>query len=310
MTKSPQDELPAQAQAAPEQGGTLRALCDCCAQLLALGPPAALREELAAFIERARNAGAPDSTLLADYVDLQRRALEPAANVQESGNPATLQGLPVYTTVADSIEAALMRLLSAESVSALAPDALEQQLQSIEAGINWYELSALLGQLADWFHARSPGVDPSTGLPTGELLEKQLRLELERLQRFGHGFSLALLRVESLASIAEAFGDAAAEKAVHLVARILRGSLRRVDFIGRAQGAGLLVLMPGTEPAEAQALLDDVDALLRRSPFHFAGQRLQVGLAVGVAEASPSDTVREICNRARQAVPAAPMVKP
>ncbi|MGB5325586.1 MAG: diguanylate cyclase [Pseudomonadales bacterium] len=297
---------------AGDEAGILRALCDCCAQLLALGPDSGLREALAAFLDRARDAQQPAAQLLADYVELQRHVLESCAMPLQRdevtgsapGVPAELAGLPVYTTVADAIEGALARLLHGEAVRSVAPGALDQQFQKIEQGINWYEFAALLGEIADWFHtARGAGFDRSTGLLAGAALEHHLQVELERLQRFDHTFCLAVIEITQHAQLLERYGEAAVEKALHLIARILRGALRGVDFIGRGTDASLLLLLPETAVDDARGLLSDIDSLVRRSPFHFARQRIKISLVAGLAEASASDTVQTLLKKADEDMP-------
>ncbi|MBT8138793.1 MAG: diguanylate cyclase [Gammaproteobacteria bacterium] len=314
---SPASPNPAQSAQAAEQNDVhaLRALSDACAQLLALGPDLPLREALAGFLERARAADAEGAQLLPEYVVLQRSVLESIApRLEQTPPPASLSGLPVYARVADAIEGSLGRVLAqfiegskhAAGALDLAEQPLAELAKTIEQGINWYELAALLDAVAVAVaDARGAGIDSATGLPVGGQVEGQLHNELERLQRFGHGFSVACLEIVEYSELQAHFGLAAAEKALRLVARIAGGALRGIDYIGRSETQSLLIIMPGTSATDASALLEDIDQLVQRSPFHFAGKRANVSLRLGIVDALATDTAHILSDRAHQALASA-----
>jgi len=152
----------------------LRGFSACVAQLLKLEPPEEVRKELAAFVRHARKfiLRPEEQELLAlRLARVQKKSLEHVitalnqqGSLQNEGKPPESQeenfdieslytdddidNLPPYTTVSQAIEDILVKLLAEIHVSEKARDAWENANQILSQGLNWYELAALLEQVA------------------------------------------------------------------------------------------------------------------------------------------------------------------
>lgn len=73
------------------------------------------------------------------------------------------------------------------------------------------------------------GLDPMTGLRNTASLDIDLRREMERLARQGRPFSLALVRIDNLDTIAKQAGVPRAEQVIYNVADMIKKSLRSFD---------------------------------------------------------------------------------
>lgn len=152
----------------------LRGFSDCIAQLLLLNPPADIRQELADFVKQARRLIArptEQEILPIKFSHLQAKVLEaardgqlaanggaagddemsavvPQADIEELAIDDALDGLPPYTSIAETIDSILTDLLVQIRVPVEAQQALDKARQILSAGLNWYELAALLEQIA------------------------------------------------------------------------------------------------------------------------------------------------------------------
>jgi diguanylate cyclase (GGDEF)-like protein len=76
-------------------------------------------------------------------------------------------------------------------------------------------------------------------------------------------------------------------RALQAVTHQLLLNLRNDDLLCRHAGDRLLILLPGTEPAEAQRVAQHLARMVRQTAFHtLAGVRLELGLRVASRSAS------------------------
>lgn len=145
--------------------------------------------------------------------------------------------------------------------------------------------------------------DPLTGIANRLAYEQRMQQEYARWKRYGSPLALLLLEVDDVQGLAEGYGPRAAEKALQLIAGILRGNLREADFIARHAHATFAVLMPETRLQDTPAAAERLRGLIARRAFHYRGDPVAINLSVGAAELEPGDsTPRQILERARQAL--------
>lgn len=141
----------------------LQAINACVAQLLLLEPPEAIRKELAAFVVCARKIlhdPVEQAPVFLEYSRLQGEVLEyvkchdddcaaePQGDIENLFSNQSLEQLPPYSSVSESIENILSDMLIGISVPEEAVVAFKKARQLLDAGLNWYELAALLEQVA------------------------------------------------------------------------------------------------------------------------------------------------------------------
>ena len=166
----------------------LQGFTDGIAQLLQLNPPLEIKKQLAEFVRNARKVIANpveqellpikfsriQGAVLADYKtqngvsDNSSTSNVQTGDTQDPDGSAetseaidiealfaddSLDGLPAYTNVAETIESILTDMLVQIRPPAAAEKALNKAQQILSAGLNWYELAALLEQLSIVFIA-------------------------------------------------------------------------------------------------------------------------------------------------------------
>jgi diguanylate cyclase (GGDEF)-like protein len=144
------------------------------------------------------------------------------------------------------------------------------------------ELLARLGELSSR--------DELTGLLSRHAWQEQADHELVRAVRYGYGLGVAVLDLDGLQRVNEAFGQAAGDAVLRAMAAACRHTLRPFDLVGRLGSDEVGVVLPHLTPAETleagERLRDAVERL--RIP---AGEGvLQLTACVGVACMGPTGT--------------------
>ena len=98
--------------------------------------------------------------------------------------------------------------------------------------------------------AREARTDGLTNLPNRRALEEAITAELERCNRYGGGFCLALVDIDRFKLLNDSRGHAAGDAALRALADALRSRARRTDVVGRLGGDEFAVLMPGAMSTE------------------------------------------------------------
>jgi diguanylate cyclase (GGDEF)-like protein len=147
--------------------------------------------------------------------------------------------------------------------------------------------------------------DALTRLPNRRYLEEFLRTELERVRRYGHPCSVAMLDIDHFKNYNDTLGHLAGDAVLEEVARQMTRHLRTSDVLTRYGGEEFALVMPNTAKGEAMQAVERMRALLE--DHRFPREEIQPGgqltVSGGVATA-PADGVNfvEILEAADQAM--------
>ena len=95
-------------------------------------------------------------------------------------------------------------------------------------------------------------VDSLTGLLNRRAIYKFARAELERARRVSEPISVIFLDVDNFKAVNDTHGHLMGDKALTLIARIIKKRSRAYDGCGRWAGDEFLVVLPGTTTTDAQ----------------------------------------------------------
>jgi diguanylate cyclase (GGDEF)-like protein len=161
---------------------------------------------------------------------------------------------------------------------------------------------AVLGRIVD---ERSGGaqVDELTGLPGPIQLEEWLRLLLADLQRYEQGFALAVIDIDGLAKINEAYGRDAGDRLLTAVAGVVERQVGVADRAFRLGEDELCIVAPRQDAEELQPIAERIAALVADSQ---ASEGPRIAIAIGIAACPADGTGREeLLEAAQQATYAA-----
>ena len=160
---------------------------------------------------------------------------------------------------------------------------------------------ALVAWLTAWVHAllrreqARARQDQLTGLTNGRGFTEAVGGEVARLQRYRHPFSLAYLDLDDFKTINDRQGHRAGDAVLRTVAVTLRRSLRPSDVVARLGGDEFAILLPETDAAAAQAVLERVRTTL---VLVSQGQDGPVTASIGLLTCRRPAAVEEVLERA------------
>jgi len=142
--------------------------------------------------------------------------------------------------------------------------------------------------------------DGLTGLYNRAALDEKLRTEITVYQKSKSAFSLVLFDVNNFKWINDTFGHVAGDKVLKEIARTLRESFRKSDFIARYGGDEFAVVIKGldAETARDRVTLFEKNLKLRRFISHIKNKNLNIRVSSGVAMPHEKDTPNAIIHRA------------
>lgn len=147
--------------------------------------------------------------------------------------------------------------------------------------------------------------DPLTGALNRKGLDEALEREIARMRRFGTSLSLALLDVDNFKQINDAHGHVVGDNALRHLAHVVKETLRPQDSIARYGGEEFLILLPETEPEQAQIILIRLQRELTRRYFLAQHEHLLITFSAGIACLRDTEDPMTAIERADKAMYAA-----
>ena len=132
--------------------------------------------------------------------------------------------------------------------------------------------------------------DDLTRLANRVVLQDRLARDVEAAGRAGGGLALLYLDLDRFKSINDTRGHETGDKLLAAVAARMRAGVRECDLVARMGGDEFAVVQPHADRAAAGALAERLVAEMSE-PFEIDGERLTIGVSIGVAvypEAGPT----------------------
>jgi diguanylate cyclase (GGDEF)-like protein len=150
--------------------------------------------------------------------------------------------------------------------------------------------------------------DPLTTLYTRTVLLAALEKEIQRSERFRHPFALMLLDVDKLADINTKHGYGAGDRVLERIGILVRSYFREQDWVARWSGDAFAVILPETQPSDAEKLGDRVRTMLSdrlELRDHRSEAPMAVTVSIGmliVESADKSFRAEQLLSSAKEAV--------
>jgi diguanylate cyclase len=122
------------------------------------------------------------------------------------------------------------------------------------------------------------------------------------LRTVGAQLAVALIDIDNFKRLNDSLGHAAGDQALKALASGVRERLRPIDHLARFGGEEFVVLLPGTELAEAQQTLTRLQRSLSEALFLHDGREVFVTFSAGVTGWHPGETLEASLERADEAL--------
>lgn len=140
------------------------------------------------------------------------------------------------------------------------------------------------------------GLDAMTGLRNWRQLRKDLKKEMDRLERSGKSFTVALTRIDQYEDIIREYSVAEARDYLKLVAGLMKESLRTFDDAYRTQDDKFALCLRQADMSGGVSALERLRELLdeRGEVLKLGGRPVPLTMSCCIAEPVPENDVDEI----------------
>lgn len=159
--------------------------------------------------------------------------------------------------------------------------------KQVGAEVVFLDISARKAMEAELTHLAT--TDALTGVANRRQFMRQLESELARIQRHRQPAGLLMLDLDHFKRVNDSYGHAAGDAVLVAFAEILRGALRRMDWVGRLGGEEFAVLLPDSSLDDAAKLAERLRQNTMTHQVMTGGQIISVTVSIGVALLRASD---------------------
>ncbi|MCD8571566.1 MAG: diguanylate cyclase [Alphaproteobacteria bacterium] len=140
------------------------------------------------------------------------------------------------------------------------------------------------------------GLDALTGVRNWRQLRKDLKKELDRLERSGKSFTVAMTRIDQYEEIIREYSVAEAREYLKLVASLMKQSLRTFDDAYRTQEDKFALCLRQADMSGGISALERLKELLeeREEILKLGGRKVPLTLSCCIAEPVPEQDVDEM----------------
>ncbi|MFP5330188.1 MAG: GGDEF domain-containing protein [Alphaproteobacteria bacterium] len=144
--------------------------------------------------------------------------------------------------------------------------------------------------------------DPLVELPNRRGFMRELRNLIARVGRYGESAAMLFVDIDGLKRINDSFGHRAGDEALIHVAGVLSRGVRESDWVARLGGDEFGILLAHASEEVARETAERLTAVIEASEKRVEGERLPLGIAIGVTMISGSDSPEDVIDRADRAM--------
>jgi len=132
---------------------------------------------------------------------------------------------------------------------------------------------------------------------------KQLELEIDRCNRYGHSLALLLLDIDHFKKCNDTYGHLEGDKVLVRLGQIIKVCLRTMDSAYRYGGEEFTIILPETNGKEANNVAERINASVESERFSTeAGEDFSITISTGVTEYFKEEQLSTFIHRADQAM--------
>lgn len=144
--------------------------------------------------------------------------------------------------------------------------------------------------------------DSLVELPNRRGFMRELKALIARVGRYGESAAMLFVDIDGLKRINDGFGHKAGDEALIHVAELLSHGVRECDCVARLSGDEFGILLVHASEDSARETAARLTAQIEDSEKEVDGQRLPLGVAIGVAMIDKADSPEAVIDRADRAM--------
>jgi len=144
-------------------------------------------------------------------------------------------------------------------------------------------------------------IDDLTQLYNSRYFHQQLRMEIDRVNRYGQTLTLLLLDLDDFKAFNDTYGHVEGDQVLFRLGKVIKRWLRQTDSAYRYGGEEFTILLPMTTDAEGTVTAERVRTEFKKEIFiPESNKKFQMTLSIGLAEYRPQEEMRGFVHRVDQ----------
>jgi len=188
----------------------------------------------------------------------------------------------------------LMKIPDGQALSAEDYESVIGKFQGFMAGIRRLERA---------FAVAASGLDTLTGLRSRVGMADDVSREIDRFQRTGKPFCLAIVDIDHFKNVNDTYGHDVGDQVLAATADVISRQIRSFDDAYRLGGEEFLICLKETTLTDAERVIERLREALAGWPIPLAGHEpLRITASFGLAPARDNRTLDELIHTADQAL--------
>lgn len=144
-------------------------------------------------------------------------------------------------------------------------------------------------------------VDELTRLYNSRYFYSQLRMELDRSNRYELPLTLLMIDIDNFKALNDAYGHVEGDKVLFRLGQVVKQCLRETDFAFRYGGEEFTILLPMTTSADGVVTAERFRVEFKKETFSPApGLDIHVTVSIGIAQYQPQEELKAFVHRVDQ----------
>jgi diguanylate cyclase (GGDEF)-like protein/PAS domain S-box-containing protein len=144
-------------------------------------------------------------------------------------------------------------------------------------------------------------IDDLTQLYNSRHFYQQLRMEIDRVDRYGHPLTILLLDLDDFKVFNDAYGHIEGDQVLIRLGQVVKRCLRQTDSAYRYGGEEFTILLPMTTSADGAVTAERIRTEFKKELFSPApGQDVHLTLSLGLAQYKPQEDMKVFVHRVDQ----------
>ena len=144
-------------------------------------------------------------------------------------------------------------------------------------------------------------IDDLTQLFNSRHFYVQLKIELDRSNRYGHPLTLLLLDLDNFKAFNDAYGHVEGDQVLWRLGQVVKRCLRETDFAYRYGGEEFTILLPMTTCADGVVIAERIRTEFKKERFSpEPGQEIHLTVSIGLAQYKAKEEMKAFVHRVDQ----------
>jgi diguanylate cyclase (GGDEF)-like protein/PAS domain S-box-containing protein len=141
-------------------------------------------------------------------------------------------------------------------------------------------------------------IDGLTQLYNSRYFYFQMRIEIDRSNRYGQPLTLLLLDLDNFKTFNDAYGHIAGDQVLWRLGQVVKRCLRQTDSAYRYGGEEFTILLPMTTNEEGSITAERIRTEIQKENFSpVSGQEVHMTVSIGLAQYRPQEDMKAFIHR-------------